>query len=77
MPTPIKKNYKQLDLEYVRKHFVRFYLGKLSFRKYCKNKGLDEQRTSLMRLTGKIELLQLKKLKRPWFVVDTLLTDKF
>ena len=77
MPTPTKKGYKQLDLASVRQHFAKFYLGKLSFRKFCKNEGLDEQRTSLSRLAGKIELLEMKKLKRPWFVVDILLADEF
>ena len=56
---------------------MQFYLQKKSFRKYCKDEGIEEQRCQLSRISGKIDLLDMKKLKRPWFVVDYLLKEHF
>ena len=72
-----KKSYKVCDYEFVRKHFLQFYIQKYSFRKYCLEKGIEDRRSALSRIAGTIELIQMKKLKRPWFAVEHVLEELF
>ena len=72
-----QRRYRTLDIEFAKKHFMAFYLQKESFRKYCEKAGVAEQRSQLSRVAGKIYLLDMKAMNRPWFVVQELLEEYF
>ena len=61
----------------MKNHFIKFYLVKKSFRKYCVDEGIVEQRSQLARIGLNILLQQMKSLGRPWFFVQQRLIDYY
>ena len=74
---PCKRNYKVMDQNFVTRHFCEFYVYGSSFRKFCRDKGVECHRPQLTKLMQKIGLMQNKQSNRPWFIVEEAIQEYF